>query len=133
MMQTRFTLELREAELIVAAAQAHARSSGWPVTIAVVDDAGNPILVSRLDGTTPASIDTAIHKARAAALTGIPTSTLESMVRDRPALVTLSRVAVEGGLPILHQNQRVGGIGVSGVRSEQDAMVAQAGLDALPK
>jgi glc operon protein GlcG len=34
-------------------------------------------------------------------------------------------------LPILYKGQRVGGVGVSGVKSDQDAQVAQAGLDAL--
>ena len=53
------------------------------------------------------------------------------MIAERPALLTLGRVAVEGGLPILHEGQRIGGIGVSGVRSDQDALVAQAGLTAF--
>lgn len=132
MVRTRLTLELTEAELMVAAAQAHARRNGWTVTVAVVDDAGTPMLVSRMDGASPASFQTAIEKARSAALSGVPTSTLEAMVRDRPALVTMNRVTVEGGLPILHHKERLGGIGVSGVRSDQDAMTAQAGLAALP-
>jgi glc operon protein GlcG len=53
------------------------------------------------------------------------------MIRDRPGVVTLGRVAVEGGLPILVKGQRLGGVGVSGVKSDQDAEVAQAGLEAL--
>jgi glc operon protein GlcG len=116
---------------MVRAAQAHARLNGWAVTIAVVDDGGTPIIVSRLDEASPTSVSTSIEKARSAGLTGLPTKALESMIGDRPALITLGRVAVEGGLPILHQGQRVGGIGVSGVRSDQDAAVAQAGLESL--
>jgi len=77
------------------------------------------------------SVDTAIKKARSAALTGISTQALEALIRDRPALLTLDRVAVEGGLPLLHQGQRVGGVGVSGVKSDQDAIVAQAGINAF--
>jgi glc operon protein GlcG len=122
---------LTEAETMVRAAQSHARLNGWAVTVAVVDDGGTPIIVSRLDEASPTSVSTSIEKARSAGLTGLPTKTLESMIGDRPALITLGRVAVEGGLPILHQGQRVGGIGVSGVRSDQDAAVAQAGLESL--
>jgi glc operon protein GlcG len=128
---TRFALSLTEAETMVRAAQARALQNGWHVTVAIVDDSGTPLLVSRLDESSPASVQTAIDKAACAALTGLPTKAIESMVGARPALVTLNRVAVEGGLPILHRGQRVGGIGVSGVRSEQDSEIAQAGLDAL--
>lgn len=112
----------------MAAAAATARHYGWPVSIAVLDDAGTPILVSRLDDATPMSFDTAIEKARSAALTGVSTKVLEATISERPALVTLDRVAVEGGLPLLHLGQRVGGIGVSGVKSDQDAIVAQSGV-----
>lgn len=130
-MRTRYSLTLAEAELVVGAAHQHANHSGWAVTVAVVDDSGTPILISRLDEATPASVNTAIEKARSSGLTGLPTKLLEALVVERPAVATLGRVAVEGGLPILYKGQRVGGIGVSGVRSEQDAAVAEAGLRAL--
>lgn len=130
-MRTRFALGLAEAEAMVAAALRFARNKGVAVTAAVVDDAGIPILVCRLDEASPASILTAIEKARSAAFTGLPTFALESMIAQRPALATLDRVAVEGGLPILHQNQKVGGIGVSGALPTDDAEIARAGLAAL--
>ena len=130
-MRIRYALTLGEAESMVSAAQRHARANNWPVTIAVVDDSGAPILVSRSDDATPASVATAIEKARSAALTGLPTKALEALVEKRPAVATLGRVAVEGGLPILYQSQRVGGVGVSGVRSDQDALIAEAALQAL--
>jgi glc operon protein GlcG len=124
-------MNLADASAIVNAAQAHALRNQWPVTVAVVDESGTPIIVWRLDDATPASVNTAVEKARSACLTGLPTKILEAMVVERPAIVTLGRVAVEGGLPILYKGQKVGGIGVSGVRSDQDAAVAQAGLQAL--
>ena len=130
-MRSKYLLSSSEAQTIVSAAQAHADRNGWAVTVAVVDDSGTPIVISRLDDAAPSSVNTAIEKARSAATTGLPTKLLETMVRERPALVTLGRVAVEGGLPILYKGQRVGGVGVSGVKSDQDAQVAQAGLDAL--
>jgi glc operon protein GlcG len=129
--RTRYSLSLSEAESIVTAALAHARQKEWAITVAVVDEGGTPILVSRLDDASPSSVNTAIEKARSASYTGLPTKMLEAMIRERPGIVTLGRVAVEGGLPILFKGQRVGGIGVSGVKSNQDADVAQAGLQAL--
>jgi glc operon protein GlcG len=129
--RTKYLLNLSEAQTIVSAAQAHANRSGWAITVAVVDDSGTPIIVSRLDEASPSSVNTAIEKARSAANTGLPTKVLEAMIRERPGIVTLGRVAVEGGLPILYKGQRVGGVGVSGVKSDQDAEVAQAGLQAL--
>jgi glc operon protein GlcG len=99
--------------------------------VTVVDDSGYPVLVSRLDEATPAGVKTAIEKARSAVLYGIPTRVLEELVSERPALGGLDRVAVEGGLPILFCGQRAGGIGVSGVCSDQDAVIAQSALDAV--
>ena len=130
-MRVRYSLTLEEAEVLVAAAHRHARSCDWKVAVAVVDDHGAPILLSRQTDATPASVNTAIEKARSAALTGLPTKVLEAVIKERPAVLSLGRVAVEGGLPILFQGQRVGGIGVSGVQSDQDAAVAQAALETL--
>jgi glc operon protein GlcG len=130
-MRTRFALSLAEAEVVVAASLRFARNKGLAVTAAVVDDAGIPVLVCRLDEASAASVATAIEKARSAAFTGLPTFALESMIAQRPALVTLDRVAVEGGLPIVYQSQEVGGIGISGALPGHDAEIAQAGLAAL--
>jgi glc operon protein GlcG len=129
--RTRYSLSQSDAETIVSAALMYAREKGWAITVAVVDDGGTPILVSRLDEASPSSVNTAIEKARSAANTGLPTKILEAMIRERPGVLTLGRVAVEGGLPILYKGQRVGGVGVSGVKSDQDAEVAQAGLQTL--
>jgi uncharacterized protein GlcG (DUF336 family) len=38
----------------------------------------------------------------------------------------------EGGVPINHEGQLIGAIGVSGVTAQQDGMIAQAGINALP-
>jgi glc operon protein GlcG len=130
-MRMRFALGLAEAEAAIKAGHEEARRQGWLVTVAVVDDSGAVIQLSRMDEATPASVDAAIGKARSAALTGVDTKILEAMVKDRPALTTMDRIAIEGGLPVLHQRQRVGGIGVSGVQSHQDAQVASAAFAAL--
>src|SRR3546814_3231172 len=61
----------------------------------------------------------------------MPTKLVEAMGTDRPGLLSMDRVAVEGGVPILFRGQKLGGIGVSGVQSSQDAQVAQAALAAI--
>jgi glc operon protein GlcG len=132
-MHLRHTLSLSDCSTAIHAGLIVARANEWRVTIAVVDDGGHTLQLIRMDDASPASVDTAIQKARSAALTGLDTAKLEAMVRDRPAVMTIGRVAVEGGVPILHEGQRVGGIGVSGVQSHQDAEVAHAALDALKR
>lgn len=131
-MRSRFALDVADAQLMVEAGIAYAAGQNWAIAVAIVDDSGTPILAYRMDEASPASFAIAIEKARSAALIGLATKTMEAMVSERPALVTMpGRVAVEGGLPILHEAQRVGGIGVSGVRSDQDTAVASAALSAL--
>jgi glc operon protein GlcG len=131
-MRTRFALDRLDARAAVDAGIAAAAAKGWAVTVAVVDDSGTPIVVERMDEASPASFAVAIEKARSSALIGLPTKALEAMVGERPGLLTMpGRVAIEGGIPILHDGQRVGGIGVSGVRSHEDAEVATAALQAI--
>ncbi len=130
-MRTRYALGLAEAEAAAKAGCKEAIEQGLAVTIAIVDDAGALIHLSRLDDASPGSVATAIEKARSAAFTGMETKVLEAIISDRPALVTLGRVAVEGGLPILHKGQKLGGIGVSGAQSGQDAHIASIGLQTM--
>src|SRR3546814_1619829 len=73
-----------------------ARENGWDVTVAVVDAGGYPILLARMDNASPASVATVVGKAQTAALIGMPTKLVEAMVSDRPALLSMDRVAVEG-------------------------------------
>ena len=109
----------------------HAAAQRWNVTIAIVDDAGVPVHLSRMDDASPASVETATQKAKSSALTGADGKLLEAMIGERPALATMGRVAVEGGVAILWQGLCVGGIGVSGVQSSEDAAVAVIVRDAL--
>lgn len=130
-MRTTFVLELDEVEKAIAAGKAEAASNNWKVTIAVVDAAGMPIQVTRFDGASPATVSTAIEKARSAGLLGVPTKLIETMVSQRIALLSMDRLAVEGGVPIVFEGQKLGGIGVSGVQSHEDSQVAEAALAAL--
>lgn len=124
---------LDAARTMMAAAEAEATRNGWPVAIAIVDAAGELILFHKLDGTQAASIDIAIGKANTAARLRRPTKALEDAIASgRMALAAVDGILpLEGGVPIVVDGQVIGAIGVSGVTSQQDARVAQAGVAAL--
>ncbi|BDV33593.1 MULTISPECIES: heme-binding protein [Methylocystis] len=132
-MKMKFVLTLADAKRVAAAAAEEAQRNGWSVVIAIVDDAGLLVYLERLDGVQPASCDIAQAKARAAALFKRPSKALEETVAGgRVALLSLPHIIpVEGGLPLVYEGQVIGAIGVSGVQSFEDGIVAKAGADAL--
>ncbi|MDB4878669.1 MAG: hypothetical protein JWL60_115 [Gemmatimonadetes bacterium] len=131
-MRNRPTLTLADAEVLLSAARADAERRGWRVAIAVVDEGGYLLRLDRLDGAGPQTAEIATLKARSAALSRTPTRRLEEVAKERPGMLGMpNRLAVQGGLPIMHDGECVGGIGVSGVQSHEDEEVAAAGLAAL--
>ena len=133
-MITKRSLSLADARKIGAAAEAEAKKNNWKVSIAVVDDGGHLVYFQRIDDTLFASVDIAIGKARTAVSFKRPTKALEDAINtgQNNAILTFpGAVPREGGLPIMADGQMVGGIGVSGVKSSEDAQVAKAGADAL--
>ena len=87
--------------------------------------------MERLDGCGAISADVAVKKAQTSALTKRPSKFFEDRVKERPGFVTFPTPGVmfQGGLPLIHQGECVGAIGVSGVQSHEDEQVAQAGVD----
>jgi uncharacterized protein GlcG (DUF336 family) len=132
-MRQKSVLTAADAQKMMAACKAEAQKNKWAVTIAVVDDGGAALLLERLDGCGPMSAEVAMGKARTAALTGRPTKFFEDRVKERPAFLTFPTPGVmfQGGVPILHQGDCIGAIGVSGVQSHEDEQVAKAGVAAL--
>jgi uncharacterized protein GlcG (DUF336 family) len=126
-------LTLDGAKLLAAAAEAEALRRGWTVAVAVVDPAGGLILFHILDGTQTGSQDIAVLKARTAARLKRPTKALEDGIAGgRLALTTIpGAVALEGGVPIVVDGHLVGAIGVSGMTSAEDGVVAAAAVAAL--
>ena len=126
-------ISLDAAKAIVAAAEAEARKRGWTVAIAVVDVSGGLILFHRFDDVQAASLDLAIAKTRTSARFKRPTKALsDAIAAGRLALLAAnSYLPLEGGVPVIVGGKVVGAVGVSGVTSEQDAVVAQAGADAI--
>ena len=132
-----YTIDALAANTAVRAAVEHAASLGASVNVAVVDRAGVLIAFLRMPGAFVHSIDIAIDKAYTAASFGLPTGQWHEALQShsaavREGIVRRPRfVGFGGGLPIVVNDQRIGGIGVSGGSEEQDDAIAQAGLDAL--
>ena len=125
----RKTLSLEAAQKVIAGAVAEAKANNWLVNIAVVDESGNLLNFVRMDGALVGSIDVSIGKARTAALYRRSTKIFEEMAKTRPAIVTLPNgVLLQGGVPIVVNGQTVGAVGVSGVTSQQDEQIAEAGV-----
>lgn len=133
MTQSKIILTLEDAKKIAAGAEAEAKRNNWPVVIVIVDDGGHMLYLQRLDDAQYGSIQVAIEKARAAIAFRRPTKVWEENIAEgRMRYLNLpGTLPIEGGLPIAVGEQYVGAIGVSGVRSFQDAQIAQAGIDAL--
>jgi glc operon protein GlcG len=132
-MRNKPCLTADDTHKMMAACKAEAQKNNWAVTIAIVDDSGAALLLERLDGTGAISAEVAMGKARTAAVTKRPTKFWEDRSKERPAFLTFPSggVLFQGGLPIMHQGECVGAIGVSGVQSHEDEQIAKAGIDAL--
>jgi glc operon protein GlcG len=133
-MLTKMVLGAEDVAKVLAGAEAEARRHGWAVSIAVCDDGGHLLALKRLDGVAPISAYIAPEKARAAALGRRETAVYEKMINDgRVSFLSapLLQGMLEGGVPILVNGQVVGAVGVSGVKSSEDAQIAKAGIATL--
>lgn len=127
-------LTLEDSRAIAAAAQAEALAQGWAVSIAIVDDGGHLLWLQRLDGAAPISAQIAPAKARTAAIGRRESRLYEEMINQgRTSFLSAPGLEgmLEGGVPILVEGQCVGAVGVSGVKSAEDARIAHAGIAAL--
>jgi glc operon protein GlcG len=132
-MQSKAVLGQAEVARILAAARVEAQQHSWAVAIAVVDDGGHPLALERLDGCAPIGAYIATEKARSAAIGRRESKGYEDMVNGgRSAFLSAPLLtSLEGGVPLIVDGQVIGAVGVSGVKAEQDAQVAKAGIAAL--
>lgn len=133
-MKTKHVLESADVKAIAAAAEAEALKNHWAVTIAIVDDGGHLLSLQRLDGAAPISSHIAPEKAKTAALGRRESKIYEDVINggrvsflSAPAI----KAMLEGGVPIIKEGQCLGAVGVSGVKSNEDAQIAKAGIAAL--
>ena len=133
-MKTKHFLESADIKAIAAAAEAEALKNHWAVTIAIVDDGGHLLHLQRLDGAPPVSAHIAPSKANTAAL-GRRESKIYEDVINNGRMSFLSAPAIqgmlEGGVPIVKDGQVIGAVGVSGVKLNEDAQIAKAGIAAI--
>ena len=133
-MQSKPVMMLDDVKKIAAAAEAEALANKWAVTIAIVDDGGNLLWLQRLDGAAALSSFIGPVKARTAALGQRETKVYEDIINNgRYSFLSAPTVEgmLEGGVPIMVNGQCVGAVGVSGVKSTEDAQIAKAGIAAL--
>ena len=128
-------LTLEEAQQVIARAQARATDSGIRVTVAVVDEGGLLVALSRMDGAPPLSPQVAEAKAVGAAMLYRDGAGLADLARDRPGFFSVAdrlvRVPIVPGLGsvlIRRDGKVLGAVGVSGGKPEQDLECAEAGL-----
>lgn len=130
-------VSLDQARKALAAALADARRQNLPMAVAVVDTAGMLVAFERMDNTQTGSVQVAQDKAQSAAMFRRPTKAFQDAIAGGGAglriLMLRGANGVEGGLPLVLDGKIIGGIGVSGGSSEQDGVVAQAGVEALGK
>ena len=133
-MKNKPILELSDIKMIAAAAEAEAMKNNWAVTIAVVDDGGHLLWLQRLDGAAAISAHIAPAKAHTAALGRRESKFYEEVINGgRSSFLSAPEIKglLEGGMPILKDGECLGAVGVSGVKSSEDAQIARAGIAAL--
>jgi uncharacterized protein GlcG (DUF336 family) len=133
-MKTQATLTLDDVKAIAAAAEAEALRNQWAVVIAIVDGGGHLLWLQRLDGAAPISAEIGPAKARTAALGRRESKVYEDMINGGRVSFLSAPVLhgmLEGGVPIMVDGACVGAVGVSGVKSNEDAQIARAGIAAL--
>jgi glc operon protein GlcG len=123
-------ISLERAEAVIHAALSEATNRNWKMNLAVADSGGNLVAFERMDGAMLASIDIAIHKAKAAATFRRPTKVFEdgiNLMHLNYLLAFDGVIASRGGIPLIAQGKIVGAIGVSGGTDSQDEVVSKAG------
>ena len=133
-MKNKAVLEIADVKLIAAAAEAEALKNNWAVTIAIVDDGGHLLWLQRLDGAAAISAHIAPAKAHTAAMGRRETKIYEDVINQgRMSFLSAPQLSgmLEGGVPILKDGQCLGAVGVSGVKSTEDAQIARAGIAAI--
>jgi glc operon protein GlcG len=127
-------ISLEQAKKVMAGAEAEATKNCWPVVIVILDSGGQLVMLQRLDNAQWGSVDIAKEKARSAVALRRPTKALQDLIAQGGAnlrLLNIGYSVLEGGIPIVADGKIIGSVGVSGVTSQQDAQIAQAGIDAM--
>ena len=133
-MQTKHYLTLSDAEFLLNEAHQYAIQNSFNVSIAVVDETGSLLAMKRMDGAAPMTANLCLEKAKCSAISRRPSKAFEDLIKNgQMGFLTMDSFSgmLEGGEPIIYQGQLVGAMGVSGVKSFQDAEIAQHAIQAF--
>lgn len=135
LVKNKTVLTLAGAKVIAAGAFNKAKAENWNVIIAITDASGTIKYLERMENVQLASLDVAIAKAKTSVVYRRPTKAFETRVKNGDMAITMlpDVMPFAGGLPIVINGEIIGAIGVSGVKSSQDAEIAQAGIDEFLK
>jgi glc operon protein GlcG len=127
------TVGLELAKKLADASEAQAMNDKLTVVISIVDDGGNLVYMERMDGAQLGSIEISLKKAKTALSFKRPTKAYQDRIAaGANGIIALQNVLpFEGGIPLVVEGELVGAIGVSGGTSEQDGVIATAGVEAL--
>lgn len=131
-MKTKHYLTLADAEFLLNTAHSYAVEKGFNVSIAVTDETGNLLAMKRMDGASPMTANLCLEKAKCSAISKRPSKLFEDLIKGgQMGFLTMETFngMLEGGEPILYEGQLVGAMGVSGVKSFQDAEIAQQAIE----
>jgi uncharacterized protein GlcG (DUF336 family) len=127
------SISVEDAKKAAALVVAEAKKNNWTMAVAIVDPSGNLVYYEKMDNTQLGSANISVDKARSAALFKRPTKAFQDALATGGENLRILRlqgtIPVEGGFPLLLDGKIVGGIGVSGATSAQDAQCAKAGAD----
>ncbi len=131
-MKTKHYLTLSDAEFLLDQAHQYAIQKSFNVSIAVVDETGNLLAMKRMDGAAPMTANLAVEKAKCSAMSRHPSKLFEDIIKGgQMGFLTMETFSgmLEGGEPIMYEGQLVGAMGVSGVKSFEDAEIAQVAIE----
>jgi glc operon protein GlcG len=120
---------------IVAAIQAELDKDGRGAAVAVTDEHGELLALVRTDGCPLPSLNNAINKAYTSARERKESKAIGNSSKEKGWPMTnfgdLRYTAWGGGVPIEHEGQVVGAVGVSGLPEEEDIVLARMGAKLL--
>lgn len=130
------SISLKQAEQVIAAAQAKSTEIDTKMNIAVVDAGANLVAFARMDGAWLGSLDISIKKAKTARFFDMNTGAIGGLSQPGGALYNIEHsngglITFPGGIPIKDESGKIiGAVGVSGSTVENDHTVAEAGASA---
>ena len=130
-------LDASEAKRIINAIETELLKRKKAAVIAVADNQGELIALSRMDWASVSSVVIATNKAWTAAREGKPTYELGQSARDPQTGFDMGYygdrryVGWGGGIPVFHENRVIGAIAVSGLVENEDMELAKIGRDAI--